>query len=226
MGLIWSTFYTSLWVDDFWFIGGDPIIIFFYRYLLLGVSGWPTSKENFSLWSVYYRIGSSDLVGENGVHRICCWFWKFWGSKYNWPPLARSANTKFYRYVFLILFSWPCVRVIRLLTSKSVTAIVQLFYAYRIKLLADNYIISSVVVLVNFSSSISNEQPEWLINVSIWLVCFNSTWRGACSRGNWDTINRLLQPFGQEDTDSIGCMCSMFPLEHLAILPNFIDLEW
>ena len=61
---------------------------------------------------------------------------------------------------FFLNFSWPCVRVIRLLTSNSVTAIVQLFYAYRIKLLADNYFISSVVVLVNFSSSISNEQPE------------------------------------------------------------------
>ena len=53
------------------------------------------------------------------------------------------------------LFSWPCM--IRLLTSKLVAAVVQTFYAYRIKLLADSYLIPSVVVVVNCSSSISND---------------------------------------------------------------------
>ena len=53
---------------------------------------------------------------------------------------------------------WSCV-ILRLLTIKLVTAVVQIFYAYRIKLLADSYLIPSVVVLVNFklSSSISND---------------------------------------------------------------------
>ena len=37
-----------------------------------------------------------------------------------------------------------------------VTAVVQIFYAHRIKILADSYLIPSVVVLVNLSSSISN----------------------------------------------------------------------
>ena len=45
--------------------------------------------------------------------------------------------------------------VVRLLTSKLVTATVQIFYATRIKLFSDNYVIPSLVVLVNFSYSIS-----------------------------------------------------------------------
>ena len=45
-------------------------------------------------------------------------------------------------------FSWPCV--IPLLTSKIVTAVVQIFYAYRIKIFADSYLIPIVVVLVKF----------------------------------------------------------------------------
>ena len=53
------------------------------------------------------------------------------------------------------LFSWSCV--IRLLISKLVTAVVQIFYAYRIKLLADGYLIPSLVVLVDFFYSISND---------------------------------------------------------------------
>ena len=48
-------------------------------------------------------------------------------------------------------FSWP--RMIRLLTSKLVAVVVQIFYAYRIKVLADSYLIPSVVVLVNLFSS-------------------------------------------------------------------------
>ena len=50
--------------------------------------------------------------------------------------------------------SWPYV--ICFLTSKLVTAMVQVFYAYRIKLFANSYLIPSAVVLVNLSSFISN----------------------------------------------------------------------
>ena len=41
--------------------------------------------------------------------------------------------------------------VVRLPTSKSVAAVVQIFYAYRIKLFTDNKFIPSVVVLVKIS---------------------------------------------------------------------------
>jgi hypothetical protein len=116
-------------------------------------------------------------------------------------------------------FSWPCM--IGLLTSKLVTAVVQIFYAYRIKLLADSYLIPSVVTLVNFVFL----HFEWL-SVSIWIVRLGSTRRRDRRRYNWDTDFLFLQLFGQEDIDSYGCMCSKFSLEPLAIWPIFIDLEW
>jgi hypothetical protein len=51
-------------------------------------------------------------------------------------------------------FFWLLVD--HLLTSILVTAVVQIFYAYRIKLLAESYVIPSVVVLVSVSISFSN----------------------------------------------------------------------
>ena len=49
------------------------------------------------------------------------------------------------------LFFWPCV--VHLLTSILVAAMVQIFYAYRIKLLAESHLIPSVVVLVSLHAS-------------------------------------------------------------------------
>jgi hypothetical protein len=62
------------------------------------------------------------------------------------PILGSIGNVLFYFY-------WTVCVIRGLLTSKFlllVTAIVQTFYAFRIKLLANNIIIPSVVVLVNF----------------------------------------------------------------------------
>ena len=50
-------------------------------------------------------------------------------------------------------FSWPCVIPSRLLTIKLVAAVVQTFYACRIKILANSYIVPGVIVAVNFSLS-------------------------------------------------------------------------
>ena len=59
-------------------------------------------------------------------------------------PILGSIGMCFY-FIF-----WPCV--IRLcLQVNLVTAVVQIFYAYRIKLFTDNKFIPSVVVLVKFS---------------------------------------------------------------------------
>jgi hypothetical protein len=52
---------------------------------------------------------------------------------------------------------WP--RVAHLLTSILVAAVVQIFYAYRIKILSESYPIPSTVVLVNFASM----HLEWLV---------------------------------------------------------------
>ena len=53
------------------------------------------------------------------------------------------ADIKFYRYVYLV------DAVVRLLTVKLVAFAVQVFYAYRIKLLASSNFVAVVVVLVN-----------------------------------------------------------------------------
>ena len=104
---------TTRWLADL--SGSIQSWLYSYRCLLLGFSEWPSSKKVLSLCSVYYRIGSSYHISQNGVHRICCRFWKFWGCKYNWTPLARGSNTRFYRYV-CCRFLGPCA--IRLLTSE------------------------------------------------------------------------------------------------------------
>ena len=63
----------------------------------------------------------------------------FWFS----VPILSSSG------VFHSIHFWP--PFIRLLTSKSVGFIVQLFYAYKIKLLARSNLIAMVVILVNVS---------------------------------------------------------------------------
>ena len=104
MGLIWSTYCASLWVVLEWLADLSGLELYSYRCLLLGFSEWPSSKKVLSLCSVYYRIGSSDHISQNGFHRICCRFWKFWGGKYDWTPFACGSNTRFHRYV--IYFLW------------------------------------------------------------------------------------------------------------------------
>jgi hypothetical protein len=56
---------------------------------------------------------------------------------------------------------WPLV--VHLLIIILVTAVVQIFYAYRIKLLADSYLIPSVVVLVSFVFM----HLEWLVLICV-----------------------------------------------------------
>ena len=143
--LIWCTFCSSLWVGDFCFIDWPAKI--FFRYLLLGVFGRPSSMEGFSVWSVCCRNGSGNFNGENGVHRICCWFWKLWGHKWCWPPLACRAGNEFCWYVSSTFgpLSFTCLQV-----DYIVAAVVQICYAYRIKVITGSYIIPIVVVLVKF----------------------------------------------------------------------------
>ena len=64
-------------------------------------------------------------------------------------------------------FSWPCVIPTRLLTSKLVAAVVQTFYAYRIKLLAHSYYIPFVIVLVKFSSSPPSRMTKFFYSSSL-----------------------------------------------------------
>ena len=58
---------------------------------------------------------------------------------------------------------WPFV--VHLLTSLLVAAVVQIFYAYRIKLLANSYLIASVVVLVSVKFVFMH--PEWLVLICV-----------------------------------------------------------
>ena len=60
-------------------------------------------------------------------------------------------------------FFW--LLVVRLLTSILVAAVVQTFYAYRIKLLGESYFIPSVVVLVSFKYVFMH--PEWLVLICV-----------------------------------------------------------
>ena len=67
--------------------------IFLFRSLLLGVVEWSSLQKSVSLWSVCCRIGSNDLIFENGVPRICCWLWKYFGLGRNRSPLVCRADT-------------------------------------------------------------------------------------------------------------------------------------
>ena len=58
-------------------------------------------------------------------------------------------------------FFWPIV--VYLLTSILVAAVVQIFYAYRIKVLGDSYLIPSVVVFVSFVLM----HLEWLVPICV-----------------------------------------------------------
>ena len=114
------------------------------RYLLPVVSKRPFYNENFSIHSVCCRIDSNDLIFDNGVQRIRFWFWKSCNLGRDWELLVCRTNTKFSWYVSL-------ATVVRLLISKLVAFAVQIFYAYRIKLLAKSNFIAVVVVLVSIS---------------------------------------------------------------------------
>ena len=97
-------------------------------------------------------------------------------------------------------------------------AVVQIFYAYRIKLLADSYIIPSVVVLVNFVFI----HLKWLVLICV--VGISPTRRRNLTRcADWEDAF-FLQAIRQEDIYSSWCMCSESFLEALAnlrILTNF-----
>ena len=91
-------------------------------------------------------------------------------------------------------------------------AVVQIFYAYRIRILADSYIIPSVVVLVGFVFM----RLKW--DVLICVVGINPTRRRNHTRfADWEDAF-FLQVIRQEDIYSSWCMCSGFFLEALAIL--------
>ena len=143
VGLIWCAFCSSLWVGVLCFLRQYQTTVSF-RYLLLGISEWPSFKENTSLRSVCCRTDSNDLIYQNSVQTIRCRFWKFRGLEWTWQHMVCNTNNKFYWYVLL-----PAI--VCLLTSKLVAFVVQIFYAYKIRLLAKSNFIAMVVVLVNIS---------------------------------------------------------------------------
>ena len=71
-----------------------------------------------------------------------------------WFGVPILSSVGMYHPVFWLL-------VVHLLTSILVTAVVQIFYAYRIKLLADSYRIPIVAVLVSFKFILMH--LEWLV---------------------------------------------------------------
>ena len=93
---------------------------------------------------------------------------------------------------------WP------LPTTKLVAAVVQIFYASRIKLLADSYTIPIVIVFV----SCVFLHLEWL--VLIFIVLPGSSRRRIYTGCNFCTEPLFLQTFGQEIIDSSWRMYSKF----------------
>ena len=88
---------------------------------------------------------ASDYIctGKSGIHTIC---WRIWIHRCNsCYTLGSGAGTKFYWYI-LSTFLTTC----RLLTSILVVAVVQIFYAYGIRILSESYLILILVVLVSF----------------------------------------------------------------------------
>ena len=118
-------------------------------------------------------------------------------------------------------FFWSLV--VHLSTSILVAAVVQIFYAYRIKLLAKSYLIPSVVVLVSFVFM----HLEWLVLTC--LVGITPTRRRNHTRCTVCEDAIFLPGVRQEDIYSSWCMCSEFFPEILAnsrSLTNSIDLVW
>ena len=87
-------------------------------------------------------------------------------------------------------------------------AVVQIFYAYRIKILGNSYLIPSVVVLVSFKIHFIFMHLEWLVLICV--VGITSTRRRNRTRYS-DREDALFIPaVKQEDTYSSWRMCSEF----------------
>jgi hypothetical protein len=108
-------------------------------------------------------------------------------------------------------FFWPLV--VHLLTSILVAAVVQIFYAYRIKILGESYYIPGVVFLVSFVFM----RLDW--HVLICVVGITPTRRRNHTRCIFCADALFLRAVRQEDIYSSWRMCSEFFPEVLSNLP-------
>lgn len=196
MGLIWCALCSSLWAGDFCFINPRPKLklIFQDTYhvafpndsmqrkalvygvytaeLIQTVLFTKTSFEQFVI-----GFGNAQILDEAGLREL--WFA---------VPILSSAGV-YHLYIF-----------VRLLTGKLVAFVVQVFYAYRIKLLAESNVCAIIITVVKFLFM----PLEWLVLICV--VCL-----GPIRRGNYNRYicqkDSLFRPgYGPEDTYINWCM--------------------
>ena len=114
-----------------------------FRSLLLGVVEWSSLYKNLGLCGVCCRFGLNDLIFEKGYQEFAAGF----------------GNILALEEVGLLWFAAPVLTAIGVYNTflgilplvhkvKKVSFVVQVFYAYRIKLFTQLYIIPSLVTLV------------------------------------------------------------------------------
>lgn len=114
--------------------------------------------------------------------------------------------------------------VVRLLIIKLVAFAVQIFYAYRIRVLIKSNFIPVVVALVNTSFFIVSLMLLFLYV----LVCLGPTRRRNRSRCNYSQVSPSPSNYGQEDNGTRWCTCcssSSSPSQRIYQSLIFLDLD-
>lgn len=131
--------------------------------------------------------------------------------------MVRLAGDKFRWYVSL-------TDVVRLLIIKLVAFAVQIFYAYRIRVLIKSNFIPVVVALVNTSFFIVSLMLLFLYV----LVCLGPTRRRNRSRCSYSQVSPSPSNYGQEDNGTRWCTCcssSSSPSQRIYQSLIFLDLD-
>ena len=213
MGFIWSALCSSLWADDFIGRSGFNNISSDIYYL-----AFPNDPLRRKL--LVYAVYVAEMVQAIMLARMA--YIQFAAGFGNFDALDAIPATLWFGVPILSSIGmyhppfWPFA------TSILVAAVVQIFYAYRIKLLSESYLIPSVIVLVSF---------VFIHLESLVLICVvgiiparrrDHTRCTVCE----DSI--FFQGVRQEDIYRSWRKCSQFfpkPLVKLWIT-NLIDLVW
>ena len=173
LGFVWCAFRSGLWVGNFRFIGWQCS-----KYSDVYHLAFPNDplQSKILVYAVYAaELVQSILLAKKFYQEFAAGFGSFEAidtSGLLWITVPIISSIGMNHPFFL-------AAVVRLPTSKSVAAVVQIFYAYRVRMLADAYVIPVIIVLVSFSSS-------YTLNgfVLICVACISRTRRRDCTRCN------------------------------------------